>query len=64
MENESGRPELLKLMSSWWDFSEEDRIRVGLGPRVAAGGGGAAPFSEPGGTLLHAFESFLMEGEG
>jgi len=36
VENESGRPELLKLMASWWDFSEEDRIRVGLeiNPRV------------------------------
>lgn len=63
LENEAGRPELLRLMASWWDFSEEDLIRVGLRGRDAAGKGGAAPFSDPAdGSLLNAFEAFLMGG--
>lgn len=62
LENEASRPELLRLMASWWDFSEEDLIRVGLGGRASARAGGVAPFSDPAdGSLLNAFEAFLMD---
>eukprot|EP00967_Tisochrysis_lutea_P134262 scaffold236865_cov27-Tisochrysis_lutea.AAC.1 len=61
VENESGRYELLKLMASWWEFSEEDSMRVGIRDRGTAGEGGVAPFGDPSdGSLLNAFEAFLI----
>ncbi len=64
--DERARPELLRLMATWWGFSEEDRIRVGL---QLSEGELTVPFSRPpadgdGASLLGAFEAFLIEESG
>ena len=53
-EHDGARRDLLRLMSEWWEFTDADRLRVGLGdeapPRVAA---------PPDASLSDAFTSYL-----
>lgn len=61
VENEAARPELLRLMATWWEFSEEDLVRVGLRAEALP----PSPFRRPSdGSLLDAFESFLTRESG
>ena len=61
VENEAARPELLRLMATWWEFSEEDSVRVGLRAEALP----PSPFRRPSdGSLLDAFESFLTRESG
>ena len=59
VENRERRPEFLRLMASWWDFSEGDLIRVGLAEELPP-----EPGLSPDATLTEAFAHFLERHEG
>ena len=59
VENSERRPEFLRLMASWWEFSEGDLIRVGLAEELPP-----EPGLSPDATLTEAFAHFLERHEG
>ena len=59
VENRERRPEFLRLMASWWEFSEGDLIRVGLAEELPP-----EPGLSPDATLTEAFAHFLERHEG
>ena len=56
VENPPRRDELLRLLAEWWDFSPEDRLRVGL---LDAPPPHAPPAARRGDSLVSAFATFL-----
>ena len=59
VENSERRPEFLRLMALWWEFSEGDLIRVGLAEELPP-----EPGFSPDATLTEAFAHFLERHEG
>ena len=59
VENRERRPEFLRLMAAWWEFSEGDLIRVGLAEELPP-----EPGLSPDATLTEAFAHFLERHEG
>ena len=54
VENVDHRHEFLQLMASWWEFSEEDLLRVGLAEDQPP-----QPDLPPDATLTEAFANYL-----
>ena len=59
VENRERRPEFLRLMASWWEFSEGDLLRVGLAEELPPD-----PGLPPDATLTEAFARFLERRDG
>ena len=58
VENVASRAELLGMMAEWWEFTEADRLRVGLLDELPP-----KPDVAPDASLADAFASFLSVAE-